>query len=201
VECGLTLRYLTQEPSKRDERTMKFITYIKIDKAYWMYQALQSPPDDEMQRKIFEHAKQLGIEPDATSASKHWSGLRAFAWDTFKLEHPLDLPTNDIETKERSERGKKQWYAVEYKHPSSFVHCLETAIDNYIPEEASPFRVAMSSGKTVQPSQSTLFILLSHLHCTIAYALFGMNVDRPAALNALFSETLNSMKPFKRLHS
>ena len=45
--------------------------------------------------------------------------------------------------------------------------------------------------------QRVLFILLIHLHEIIAYALFGMNIERPAKLNDLFNSTLNSLNGVK----
>jgi hypothetical protein len=194
VELSLTLRYLTQDPETRDEQTDKFIRYTDADKAYWMYQVLQGAPDATMQQKIFDHAKELGIVPDAKSAFRHWSGEGNFSWYTFNIDHPLDGPN-------ASELAKKQSYAVEYKHLSTFVHCTQPGLDNYIPKEESQFRVGTSSGEYVQPSQLTLFIVLRYLHCSITYALFGMNSYRPAALNTLFQQTFSSMKPIKRLHS
>jgi hypothetical protein len=71
------------------------------------------------------------------------------------------------------------------------------AIDNYAVEEATPFQVSTSTGLH-ETSQSTLFIVFLYLHSTIAYALFGMNMDRPPKVDQLFQKTLNTMKPIPR---
>jgi len=194
VECSLTLRYLTKDPATLFQMTDKYIQYIKADKAYWMFQMLETKPDPEMEKKVYERAKMFGIVPDSKGASKHWSGEKGFARAAFLLVHPLDRSTD-------TESQKKRTYAVEYKHTSAFVHCAQQALDNYFPEEGQEFIVTRSTERYFKPTQFTLWVLVSHLHAVICYALFGMNVDRPDTVNSLFSETFNSLKKVKRLHS
>jgi hypothetical protein len=193
VECAINLRYLTQNPTLLDQRTDDFIRYFWTSKAYWLHQALQQFAGKPEEQEIRRYARQQGIDSGAKAARRHWSGCRSFVWDVTLDDHPLDGPA-------ANEHFRKTSYAVDYYQTSSFVHCSQPALDNYFPEGRDPYRVSSSSGKYDQPSQKTLFIIVIYLHSTIAYALFGMNVDRPATLNVLFQTTLNNMKPVQRLH-
>jgi hypothetical protein len=101
-------------------------------------------------------------------------------------DHPLDGTV--------TEKHKKIAYAADYFQTSTFVHCSLPAVDNYAVQEATPFQVSVSSGLhyTIQP---TLFVVFLYLHSTIAYALFGMNMDRPPKLQEAFEQTLNNLRP------
>ena len=112
-------------------------------------------------------------------------------WDVALADHPLDGPTTS--------QHKKLSYAVDYHQTSSFVHCSQPALDNYFPEAHRPYCVSPSSGEYDQPRQKILFIIVIHLHASIAYVLFGLNLERPAKLNTLFQETLKGMKPVEPL--
>jgi uncharacterized protein DUF5677 len=193
VECAINLRYLTQDPTLRDQRTDDFIKYFWATKAYWLYQGLQQFDGKPEEQEIRNYAKQQGIDPNAKCARRHWSGDSGFVWKVTLENHPLDGPAS-------SEHLKKTSYAVDYHQTSSLVHCSQPALDNYFSEEGNSFRVSPSSGKYDQPSQKTLFILVLYLHSAIAYALFGMNLERPATLNALFQTALNGLIPVPRLH-
>jgi len=105
------------------------------------------------------------------------------------IDHPLDGPVTT--------KHKKIWYAADYFQTSTFVHCSLPAVDNYAVEEATPLQVSTSTSLH-ETSQSTLFIVFLYLHSTIAYALFGMNMDRPPKLNAVFQNTLSQLKPVPR---
>jgi Family of unknown function (DUF5677) len=194
VECAMNLRYMTQAPTELNARTDQFIAYIKADKGYWMHYALQATTDAEMERRIRDHGEQLGVDPDPKSASRHWSGRKGFVWEIATGDHPLDGPT-------MSERFKRADYAVDYHHTSSFVHCSQPALDNYCPNEKEPFRISGSSGNFYQRGQAALYVVLCHLHGVIAYALFGINMDRPEVLNMIFSDALENLKPVKSQHS
>jgi hypothetical protein len=96
-----------------------------------------------------------------------------------------------------TEKHKKIDYAANYFQTSTFVHCSLPAIDNYAVEEWTPFQVSTSTGFR-EKSQSTLFVVFLYLHSTIAYVLFGMNIDRPRKLQEAFQKTLDALKPYKR---
>jgi hypothetical protein len=113
---------------------------------------------------------------DAAGA-KACGSSTGFIWDVMTIDHPLDGPVTT--------KHKQISYAGDYFQTSSFVHCALPAIDNHAVDEATPFQVSISSGHN-ETSQSTLFIVFLYLHSTIVYALFGMNLDRPPKLDALF---------------
>jgi hypothetical protein len=195
VECALTLRYLTQDRSEINTRTIRYMRFAVAEKEYWMHYALQSSVDKPMEQRILDHAKEWGIEPNPLGASGHWSGMRrGFVWEVIRDDHPLDSPSS-------TESSKKSHHAVNYHAPSSYVHCSAPAVENFLPGEFTPFAVRESSGEFERPSQKTLFILISYLHSCVAYALFGMNLERPKIVNDLFSDVLASLMPFRRLHS
>ncbi len=158
-----------------------------------MHWAIQGASDEEMKRKIYEHAKEWDIKADPTGVKKHWSGKDGFAWRVNLQDHPLDNATTQ-------ETAKKAHYAVEYHATSSYVHCFSPVVDNLLPKSFIPFEVRELSGEYERPSQKTLFTLISYLHSCTVYALYGMNCDRPAAIDSLFSEILASLLPFRKLH-
>lgn len=192
VECATNLRYLTEDSVLQDGRTDDFVKYFLASKSFWLHYALQLSVSPNEEQRIREYAKQMGIDSDTKSARRHWSGKNGFVWDVSVLEHPLDGPV--------TVRHKKIAYAADYHNTSVYVHCSQGAVDNYFPEERTAFRVSPSSGEYSQPSQVTLFIILIYLQFSIAYALHGLSLERPAKLNTLFEETLNDMKPVPRLH-
>jgi hypothetical protein len=187
------LRFLTSDPALQNQRTRAFAKFHLADKAYWMHHALEAFAGQQKEAEIRAYAKQLGIVPDHKLALRPWSGPMGSAWKVVNLVHPLDGPITP--------KHKKLSYAADYYQTSTYVHCSLPATDAYCPEEGTPFRVSPSSAKLVQPSGSTLFIILIYLHNLIAYAMHGMNVDRPARLNTLFQRTLNKMKPIPRRYS
>jgi hypothetical protein len=74
-------------------------------------------------------------------------------------------------------------------------------VNNFLPAERTPFEVRESTGEWHNSSQVSLFILLSYLHSCVAYALFGMNLERSQIMNELFSDTLASLLPYRKLRS
>ncbi len=188
VECSTDLRYLTADPALQDRRTRNFARYALVDKAFWAHYALEQFRGKKEEHEIREYAKQQGIVPDTKPARRHWSGLSGFIWDVMNIDHPLDGPV--------TLKHKKVSYAADYFQTSAFVHCSLSAIDNYY-EEGMPFHVSPST-RLHETSQSTLFIILIYLHSSIAYALYGMGVDRPSRLNSIFQRTLDRVKPIRR---
>jgi hypothetical protein len=130
--------------------------------------------------------------------ASEWAGAEAFgsriivqasrARRTCSDFAPLDDPI--------STKVKKISYAVDYFQTSTFVHCSISAIDNYNAREEIPFEVSHSH-QTYETGRLTLFTLLAYLHRSIAYVLFGINIDRPGSFDLLFHETLNVLNTMK----
>jgi hypothetical protein len=190
VECSNNLRFITAEWDPQDSGARLFVRHHLADKAYWAHYSLELLSGNPEEKEIREYMQQEGITPDAKSARRHWSGTKgSFIWETTIIDHPLDGPV--------TEKHKKIAYAADYFHTSSYVHCSLPVIDNYAVEERTPYHVSTSTSlhSTVLP---TLFIIFLYLHSTIAYALFGMNMDRPPKLQAAFQKTLDTLKPYEK---
>jgi hypothetical protein len=193
VECANNLRYMTADRDDLyDSRVRNYVRQHLADKAYWAHYCLELFAGRPEEKEIRDYVDAQGIVPDTKPASRHWSSERGFVWDTTTIDHPLD---GAVTTKH-----KKISYAADYFQTSSFVHCSLPAVDNYLVEEATSFRVSTSTSLH-ETTQSTLFIVFLYLHNTIAYALFGMNMDRPSRLQAVFQKTLDSLKPIERRYS
>lgn len=189
VECANNLRFMTAEWDPRDTRVRNYVKHHMADKAFWAHYCLELFAGRPEEKEIRDYMDAEGLVPDTKPAFRHWSGARGFIWDTMTIDHPLDGPVTT--------KHKKISYAADYFQTSTFVHCSLPAVDNYAVEEATPFR-ASTSTSLHETSQSTLFIVFLYLHSTIAYALFGMNMDRPPKLDEMFQKTLNSVKPIPR---
>lgn len=190
VECANNLRFMTAKWDPKDAHARNYVKHHLADKAFWAHYSLELFTGKPEEKDIREYMQQEGITPDTRSARRHWSDSKgSFIWETMTIDHPLDGPV--------TEKHKKIAYAGDYFQTSSFVHCSLPAIDNYAVEEWTPFRVSTSTGLH-ETSQSTLFIVFLYLHSTIAYALFGMNMDRPPKLQEAFQETLDSLQPIPR---
>jgi hypothetical protein len=190
VECALTLRFLTQDQNRLHQRTWDYARFEVTDQQYWMHYALKhaAPP---MEQQIRDFAKKFDLKDDPSGVRTHWSGKDGFAWKVNLEDHPLDNAAS-------TELGKKSTYAVEYHAASSFVHCFSPAVGNFLPSEGTAYEVNESSGIWVKPSQKTLFILITYLHSSVAYALFGMNLERTQRMNDSFSEALADLLPYRK---
>jgi hypothetical protein len=190
VECANNLRFMTAEWDPRSKRVRNYVKHHLVDKAFWAHYALEQFAGRPEEQEIRDYMQEQGITPDTRPAFRHWSGTnRGFIRETMTIDHPLDGVV--------TEKHKKIAYAADYFQTSTFVHCSLPAIDNYFLEEATPFKVS-ASASLHETSQSTLFIVFLYLHSTIAYALFGMNMDRPPKLDQAFQKTLNTLKPIPR---
>jgi hypothetical protein len=190
VECALTLRFLTQDQSRLHQRTWDYARFEVTNKQYFMHYALMHSTGQPMEQKIRDFAEQFDLKDDPSGTRAHWSGKNGFAWKVNLDDHPLDNAAN-------TELVRKSTYAAEYHATSSFVHCFSPVVNNFLPSEGVAFDVKESSGKYEKPSQQTLFILISYLHSCVAYALFGMNLERTQRMNDLFSETLAGLLPYR----
>jgi hypothetical protein len=192
VECAWILRFLTQDPTQIEKRVWKYINFLMVDKQFWMYHARITAKDEETKAEIREHARELDLHDDPTEVESHWSGNKGFAWKINQGDHPLDGPgTNQL--------SKSSEYAVHYHQTSSFLHCFEPVVENFLPDERTPFKVKLADGNGGQPSQLVLYILATYLHATIGYTFFGLGLDRPSRFNELYSELVNDkMRPVPR---
>jgi hypothetical protein len=191
VECANNLRFMTAEFDEQNTRARNYVKHHLADKAFWAHYSLELFASRPEEKEIRDYMDAEGIVPDTKSARRHWSGLKgSFIWETMTIVHPLDGTV--------TEKHKKISYAADYFQTSSFVHCSLPAVDNYAVEEWTPFQVSTMSTGLHETSQSTLFIVFLYLHSTVAYALFGMNMDRPPTLQEAFQKTLDTLKPIPR---
>lgn len=193
VECALTLRFLTQDEDVKVfyKRVNAYMRFAIADKQYWMHWALQNGIGDQMQEEIRRHAKQWNLQDDPKLVKKHWSGKGGFAWKTNLEPHPLD---GDKTT----ELTKKSVYAVDYHQTSSYIHVFSTGIDNYLPAETVPYEVLDRSRSSETLFQKITFMMLRYVHACIAYALFGLSMERPQVFNDLFSAAVAALAPYER---
>ena len=185
VECGWTLRFLTQVPEKVEERTRRYVDFILSDKQFWAHYALRNTQDEETKVAIRDRATEMHLRNDATEVVEHWSGNRGFAWYINQGDHPLDGP-------KENQLSKSSEYAVNYHQASSYVHCFAPAIENFLPCKATPFRVKLDDGEGGRPSQLVLYCVATYLHACIAYMFFGLCLERPGRLNELISELISN---------
>jgi hypothetical protein len=185
VECGWTLRFLTQVPEKVEERTGRYVDFILSDKQFWAYYALRNTRDEETKAAIRDRATEMHLRNDPTEVVEHWSGNKGFAWHINQGDHPLDGPTEN-------QLSKSSEYAVHYHQASSYVHCFAPAIENFLPCKATPFRVKLADGEGGRPSQQVLYCVATYLHACMAYMFFGLGLERPGRLNELISELISN---------
>jgi hypothetical protein len=63
--------------------------------------------------------------------------------------HPLDGPgTNQL--------SKSSEYAVHYHQTSSYLHCFEPVIENFLPAERTPFKAKLADGNGGHPFRFNL---------------------------------------------
>ncbi len=181
VECAMTLRYLTQDPALRNPRAAEFVDYVNKVGRHWCYLGFQQFEGTEHEEFVFQQAEQLGLydlSKEPKDLRGHWSGVHGFVWNALIIAHPLDSPTTSNDLQRRAQ------FAVDYDQASSFVHCTQPAVSNYVPEQGVAFRIRPSSGKYQQEGPSTLLRVVYYLHTCIGYGLFGMNLDWPPGLEA-----------------
>lgn len=194
VECAVGLRYITADPASQEARTKEFISYDETERNYWLAQARLCITDPIALQKI--QSSRIAQELDAKQlnpkdAFRHWSSHRAFIWDAMTGVHPLDGPTN-------TEQHRKAAFAVDYHASSQYVHCSQRGLDNHFHDPAWVYIVGSQRGPKVDnTAPKTLYILCQYLHETLCYALFGIKVDRPKAINDLFSKVIARLEPIR----
>jgi Family of unknown function (DUF5677) len=188
VECGLILRYLTSDQVLQSSRAAQFVEFTFDYKDVWVYHARNQFAGSSRADEVERYAKEWKLSGDPRKAKKHWSKLRGFTWSAQSLVHPLDPPVFDEDYKEKE-------YVVDYFQACQWVHCSQPALDNYVPDQGAPFKFSNSSGKFVNPAHTVIYVLLSYLHIVMRYALYGLRVAVPRALDSAFSNTMASMTP------
>jgi hypothetical protein len=188
VEAGLILRYLTSDDLLQSSRSAQFLEFSLDYKDLWVYHARKLTAGTSSAGEVERYAKMWNLSGDPKKAKKHWSELRSFTWRAQSLIHPLDPPIFDANYKEKE-------YAVDYFQTCQWVHCSQPALDNYMGDRRAPFKFSNSAGTFGNPAHTLLFVLLGYIHMVMRYALYGMKVPVPEALDSAFSDTLASLKP------
>ncbi len=186
VEGALILRYITAVRGEQPKRALEFVGFSFSYKNLWLDLARKAHAGTPMANEVEKYAKEWRLSGDPREAKRHWSRLRGFTWDAQNLTHPLDAPSLSASFKEGQ-------YAVDYTALCQWVHCSQPALDNYVPREGAPFRFKKSSSEFANPAASTLYIILTYMHAVIGYALFGLGIQRPSAVDAAFSEALQNL--------
>jgi hypothetical protein len=181
VEAALNLRHITSNREDMHSQSMKFGRYAQHVKNYWLYYLRQMHPGNHDSAEVATEVKQWELTGDPEPAREQWINT----WKTALLAHPLDppLPSDSIQS---TELLKKANYALDYFQPSQYVHCSQVAMDWFVPEEGAPFAFRGPRPTVEQAPESITRILLIYLHSVIAYALWGLRIDVPAALNIVF---------------
>jgi hypothetical protein len=68
VECGLNLRYITQDQDQRESRARGFANYFYKERQYWYAQGRQVITDQIMLAEMDQYAADNGVVPDARPA-------------------------------------------------------------------------------------------------------------------------------------
>jgi hypothetical protein len=184
VECALILRSLTIDRDKLGCRSSEFVAYSLHYKNFWLYHVQERFAGTPQSIAIDEEVKRwnLTANPDTV---RSWAKVNT--WKVAHLKHPLD-------SDDSTENRKSLYYAINYFQPSQYVHCSQPALDGFVPDGGIPFSPTPGRALLHDVPARICLILLTHLHQSICYALFGMNVERPDAIGELFAQTLSVFK-------
>ncbi len=179
---------MTSDQVLQTSRAAQFLEFSFDYKDVWIYHARKQFAGSSLADKIERYAREWKLSGDPKKAKRHWSELRGFTWSAQELVHPLDPLTF-------GEADKEKEYAVDYFQACQWVHCSQPALDNYVLEEGAPFKFSKSSGEFGNPAHTVLYVLLKHLHLVMKYALYGLRIAVPQAVDSAYSNTLASMTP------
>lgn len=181
VEAALNLRHITSNREEMHSKSMEFGRYAQHVKNYWLYYVRQMRRGTFDSAEVATEVKQWELTGDPKPAREKWINTRK----TALLVHPLDTPV-PLESVPSAELIKKANYALDYFQPSQYVHCSQVAMDWFVPEEGAPFTFRGPRQTVEQAQESITRILLVYLHSVIAYALWGLRIDVPSALDIVF---------------
>lgn len=194
VECGLNLRYLTQneDRAERESRALKFARFFFKEKQYWIYQAKQWITDVAALADIDRYTTENNIVPDVQPASEHWSEQGGFTWRCTNTDHPLDGQTYNLDR-------RKIEYAVDYHATSAYVHCSLEAIEYLLPPIRYVYMPLLKSlsDDEAQAGQKALYILVRYIYLATRYAMFGMEVEKTEVVDKEFSYALSKLRPIR----
>ncbi len=191
VECSFTMRFITADPEKRDERARGFLIYGKYEKAYWFEKILDPALKEEAEKFLREAGIDLA-ETDSKKADGRWArelGRSSLTYKAATCDHPLDGDTNTPQRREHH-------YAIHYHGPSAFVHCTEPSLANYMHETGVQFCVAQPSQQEDATARKCFLPLCVDLYCVVRYAMFGFQIPsvKLTELGPKFIEILNALE-------
>lgn len=190
VEITLILRHLTRDFDSMSAESSKFLRFSLVDKSFWLFHSKRLFTDPEVLADIDRHASQwdlTGFNP--MSATRSWSE-KYNSWKSQSENHPLDDQMNLP-----SHRTTK--YAIEYTQSSFFVHCTQPALDNFFPEERTPFEIRPSSKQFIDSRGILFYLLLTNMHQIVLYVLYGLNLSAAPELVKLYNNSLREADPVR----
>lgn len=188
VEVALSLRQITVNRDDVHSKCMKFGTYAQHVKNFWLYYFRQMHPGVPDSAEVAAEVNEWELTGDPEPAREQWVNT----WKTALLVHPLDppIPVGSVLT---AELIKKANYSIDYFQTSQYVHCSQVAMDWFVPEEGTPFIFSAPKPTVEHAPGAIINILLVYRHWVIAYALWGLRIDFPAALRTAFETAFKAI--------
>jgi hypothetical protein len=188
VEAALSLRHITVNRDDMNSKCMEFGRYSQHVKDFWLYYAREMHPGVPDSAEVAAEVEECGLTGDPKPAREKWIDT----WKTALLIHPLDQPV-PAGSPVTAELIKKANYAIDYFQPSQYVHCSQVAMDWLVPEDGTPFRFSEPKPTVEYAPQAVCNILHVYLHWVVAYALWGLRIDFPVALETAFEAAFHEI--------
>jgi hypothetical protein len=179
VECAMNLRWISSDRTLIQKRAFLFVRFGFAVKSFWYWWVVERFSGRPEASDADRYAAEWNIIKDPSGAFRHWSGERNFTKVATEIAHDavgIDLSQTDLAAKR----------AIDYFHPSCFVHCSQPGLDAYF-SETEQFSVRDRDASLSKFEDRTIFICHLYLHEVVTYALYGMNVHLSENLPSLAS--------------
>jgi Family of unknown function (DUF5677) len=169
-ESAIYLRFITQDPDRRDERSAAFLEFGVTSKAFWFDLLDKSATLTEEEREDIQRYKaENKIPDDPKRVTRPWSGNWKLIEKVAKEPHPTDseASTEEFRLKEK---------AIAYTDTSSYVHCTQPGLNSYTYQWTEPIIVRNSRSLETNTAQKTCMLIQVHLREIVRYCLLGLGV-------------------------